>query len=235
MYLNLIQLAESFGVSEKVVEDWIRREGLPHTPDRGRLLFDRAQVANWAATRGLAAQAGFLAPDTPAFTTSFRLETLLRVGGIWRDIAAAQVIDVFAQIVSALPGATPPVRQLLAQRIRAKGGVTMAPVGGGFALPHPSARVAFGRDSGTVALVLLRDALNLDGPQPDDLPITRLVFFIAPTPRAHLDLLGRLSRNLVRGSLRELILRGATDEEIFQAVVAADAAAPSAPGREANA
>ena len=45
MYLNLIQIAESFGVSEKVVEGWIRDEGLPHTPDRGVLLFDRAQVA----------------------------------------------------------------------------------------------------------------------------------------------------------------------------------------------
>ena len=29
MYLNLIQIAESFGVSEKVVEGWIRDEGLP--------------------------------------------------------------------------------------------------------------------------------------------------------------------------------------------------------------
>ena len=66
MFLNLIQLAESFGVSEKVVEGWIRDEGLPHTHDRGRLLFDRAQVAQWAATRGLAAQAGFLAPQTSA-------------------------------------------------------------------------------------------------------------------------------------------------------------------------
>ena len=62
MYLNLIQIAESFGVSETVVEDWIRNEGLPHTPDRGRLLFDKVQVANWAAARGLGAKAGFLVP-----------------------------------------------------------------------------------------------------------------------------------------------------------------------------
>jgi PTS system nitrogen regulatory IIA component len=222
MYLNLIQLAESFGVSEKVVEDWIRREGLPHTPDRGRLLFDRAQVANWAAARGLAAQAGFLAPETPAFATAFRLESLLRAGGIWRDVAAADAVDVFARVVTALPGATPAVRELLAQRLRAKGGVTIAPIGGGFALPHPSARVALGRGSGTVALVLLRDALTLTDPSPDTVPITRLFFFIAPSPRAHLDLLGRLSRCLGRGPLREVIARSASNEEIFQAVATAD-------------
>jgi PTS system nitrogen regulatory IIA component len=36
MYLNLIQIAESFGVSESVVEGWIRNEAMPCTPDRGR-------------------------------------------------------------------------------------------------------------------------------------------------------------------------------------------------------
>jgi PTS system nitrogen regulatory IIA component len=224
MYLNLIQIAESFGVSESVVEGWIRDEGLPHTPDRGRLLFDRAQVAEWAAKRGLAAKAGFLAPETSALGTSLRLGPLLRAGGIWRDVPAADVPVVFERIVSALPGATPPVRQLLGQRLRAKGGVTMAPVGGGFALPHPSTRITLGRDSGTVALLLLRDALPLDEAIPDGVPINRLCFFIAPSPRAHLDLLGRLSRSLVRGPLRELVAKGAKDEEIFQAVDAVDAA-----------
>ena len=61
MYLNVIELAESFGVEESVVEGWIRDEGLPFVPDRGRLLFDRAQVIEWAAQRGRAAKAGFLA------------------------------------------------------------------------------------------------------------------------------------------------------------------------------
>jgi len=100
----------------------------------------------------------------------------------------------------------------------------MAPVGGGFALPHPSMRVALGRESGTAALVLLREAIPLTEPQPDEIPVTRLVFFIAPTPRAHLDLLGRLSRSLGRGPLRELVLRGATDAEIFAAVAESDRA-----------
>jgi len=228
MYLNLIQLAESLGVAEKVVEGWIRDEGLPHTPDRGRLLFDRAQVAQWAATRGLAAQAGFLASEASALAPQLQIGPLLRVGGIWRDVRAAELPDRFARIVNALPGATPAVRQLLGQRLRLKGGVTIAPVGRGFALPHPSARITLGRDSGTVALLLLRDALSPDEAPSDGVPITRLFFFIAPSPRAHLDLLGRLSRLLVRGPLRELVAQGAKDEHILQAVEAVDAAATDA-------
>lgn len=228
MYLNLIQIAESFGVSEKVVEGWIRDEGLPHTPDRGVLLFDRRQVVQWAATRGLAAKAGFLAPETPALSSGLRLAPLLRAGGIWRSAAPAEVTDIFVRIASALPGATPPVREMLAQRLRATGGVTLAPVGCGCALPHPSARITLGRDSGAVAIILLREALPRPEPRMDDVPITRLLFFIAPSPRAHLDMIGRLSRLLSRGSLGELLAKGATDEAIFQAFAAADAASSDA-------
>ncbi len=232
MYLNLIQIAESFGVSERVVEGWIRNEGLPHTPERGVLLFDRAQVAQWAATRGLAAQAGFLAPATPALASVLRLGPLLRAGGIWRDVAAAEVPEIFARVAAVLPGAAPPVRDMLAQRFRAKGGVTIAPIGGGYALPHPSARVTLGRDSGALALILLRDALPPQQLRVDEVPVSRLLFFIAPSPRAHLDLVGRLSRLLSRGTLREVLERSGTDAEILHAVDEADAACASAAAKK---
>ncbi|TAN39003.1 MAG: PTS sugar transporter subunit IIA [Verrucomicrobia bacterium] len=224
MYLNLIQVAESFGVSESVVEGWIRHDGLPYTPDRNRLLFDRAQVTQWAAKRGLAARVGFLAPENSALTPHLRLGPLLRAGRIWRDVPASDVPNIFERIITVLPGATPPVRQLLGQRVRAKDGVTMAPVGGGFALPHPSARITLGRDSGTVALLLLRDDLVLAEPPADGVPVRKLFFFIAPSPRGHLDLLAGLSRSLGHGPLRELVERSAPDDEIFQAVEAMDAA-----------
>lgn len=234
MYLNLVQIAESFGVAEKTVEDWIRSENMPHLVDRGRLLFDRAQVTQWAAARGLGSATGFLAPETPAFATGWRLEPLLAAGGIWRDVPAAQVTDTFIRVVERLPGTAPAVRKMLGQRLRAPGGFTLAPVGGGIALPHPSARVALGRDAGVVALLLLREPLPTAEPPPDGVPVTRLFFFLAPSPRAHLDLLGRLSRMLSRGPLRELINRGAPDAEILDTVAAADAAAAGLAPKEAG-
>ena len=230
MYLNIIQIAESFGVAEEVVERWVRDEGLPFTPDRDRMLFDRTQVANWAAAHGLTAQAGFLAPTASSVAAGGGVGALLHAGRIWRDVPADGFETVFEKVVAALPGATPPIRNLVAQRLRAPGGVVIAPVGGGFALPHPSTRIALGRDSGTVALLLLREPLPLPEPPPDDIPVTRLFFFIAPSPRANLDLLGRLSRLLGRGVLRELVLQGAPDEEIFKAIAAAEAAAGSSGG-----
>lgn len=222
MYLNVVELAESFGVDEGVVEGWVRHEGLPCVPDRGRLLFDRAQVVAWAASRGLAAKAGFLASNRSTVGSDERLESLLRIGGIRRDVAASGVSKILEQVVSTLPGATPAVRQLLIQRLHAPGGVTWAPVGSGLALPHLRTPVALGRDAGTFSLLLLREPLAISEPVPDDQPVIRLLFFIAPSPRAHLELLGQLSTALRQGDLRRLVLEGAPDEQIFAALGAAE-------------
>jgi PTS system nitrogen regulatory IIA component len=223
MYLNIIQLAESFGVEEGVVESWVRKEGLPAIEDRDRLLFDRSQVVDWAAARGLAAKAGFLAAGRSANLAARRLEPLLRAGGIWRDVPAATVRDVMETIVARLPGATAPVRQLLAQRLHLPEGVSWAAVGGGLALPHLRTPVALGRDAGTFAILILRDALRLSEPVPDDMPVTRLLFFVAPSPRAHLELLSQLSGALLRGGLRDPVVKGAADEAIYAALIAAEA------------
>ncbi len=225
MYLNIIQLAESFGVEENVVEGWVRNEGLMAIKDRDRLLFDRNQVVDWAAARGLAAKAGFLAAGGPAKLAATRLEPMLRAGGIWRDVPAPQVRDVLGTIVGKLPGATPPVRQLLAQRLRLPDGISWAAVGGGLALPHLRTPVALGRDAGTFAILLLREALALNEPVPDEVPVTRLLFFVAPSPRAHLELLSLLSGALLRGGLQKPVMKGAADEEIFRALIAAEAGA----------
>ncbi len=222
MYLNVIQLAESFGVEESVVEGWVRNDGLPCVADRGRMLFDRAQVVGWAAQRGLAAKAGFLAPERPGNTPGQKLACLLRAGGIWRDVPAAKVRAVMETVAAKLPGATPSVRQLLTQRVRAAEGISWATIGQGLALPHLRTPVALGRDAGALALLLLNDALPLIEPAPDDAPVTRLLFFIAPSPRAHLELLGQLSKALSRGQLRRLVLEAASDDEILAALCAAE-------------
>ena len=232
MYLNLIQLADSFGVSEKVVEDWVRDEGLPHVVDRGRLLFDRARVVDWAAAHGLTVRAGFLASENGAFTSGLALAPMLQAGGIWRNLPSTQTVVTFERIISNLPAVTPAVRNLLCQRLKAKGGINWAPVGDGFALPHFSTRVTLGRETGIVALILLGDSLTLSEPLPDETPVTQLIFFVPPSPRAHIDMLARLSRAIAQGPLVQLVKRKATDEEILRAISAMDEAKTTAARRK---
>lgn len=218
MYLKLVELAESFGVSEKLVLDWVRHEDLPHVVDRGALLFDRGQVARWAASRGLAAQTGFLASQKSPSSVSSALASMLRAGGIWRDVPSERAIDVLAGVIGAIPDLSAATRALLDQRLRAPGGLSWAPVGEGFALPHFASRVSLGSAQGRVALLWLRDPLALPEEPVDDVPITRLIFFLPSSPRSHVDTLGRLAKLLSQPREREILARSLDDEEILAAV-----------------
>lgn len=220
MHLNLIQLAGSLGVEEAVVEGWVKNDGLPVILDRGRMLFDRAQVVEWAAARGLAARAGFLSASPDPGLVATRLVGWLRAGGIHRDVANTGVIPLLERVVSALPGATPEVCRLLAQRLRSPGGLTWAPVGNGLALPHLRTHISLGRDSGLLAMVFLREPVTLAEAPPDGRPVTRLLFFVAPSPRVHLELLAQLAAGLTRGGLQRLMLAAAPDGELLAAVAA---------------
>lgn len=218
MYLNIIQLAESLGVSERVIEDWIRSEGLPCIRDGARMSFDRAQVVAWAAGRGLAAKAGFLAASAEPSGHAAPLAPFLRVGGVWRDVPASDTLGVMQRVVARLSGASPEVIRLLAQRVLAPRALSWAPVGEGLAMPHLRVPVALGRDAGVLAILLMREPAPLPQPPPDDVPVTRLLFFVAPSPRAHLEMVGQLGAHLLHGRLKSLLAAAAPDEDLLAAL-----------------
>ena len=119
---------------------------------------------------------------------------------------------------------------MLQQRLRSPNGISWALVGGGLALPHLRTPIALGRDAGIFAILLLRDPLAVNEPAPVEQPVTRLLFFVAPSPRAHLEMLSQLSTTLTRGNLRSLINHNAGDAEIFSAVAAAENSGKKAGG-----
>jgi PTS system nitrogen regulatory IIA component len=215
MYINLIQIAESFGVSEQVVTEWVRKEGMPHVHDRDRILFERSQVMNWAASHGLGVQGGFLSEPAPSQANAQELTALLQRGGIWRGIDPGNLDDLFQRIVRRLPGVPPAIMNLILQRIAAPGGITAAPVGEGFALPHPAMRVALGEANALTALIQL--SAPWQGVQaPDKIPVTRLLFFLSSTPRLHVNMLGLLARAITSGRLAQAMDQEANDEAMLK-------------------
>lgn len=110
MYLNLIQIAESLGVSEHVVTDWVRKEDMPHVHDRGRVLFEQSQVMEWAAKHGLVARTGFLSQPTPTQAEALSLPDLLHRGGIWRDARPSDLPGIFGRIAASRSGLATPIQ-----------------------------------------------------------------------------------------------------------------------------
>jgi PTS system nitrogen regulatory IIA component len=142
---------------------------------------------------------------------------MLRAGGVWRDIPAAGAVEVMGRVVSGLPGASEELRTELARRLRSANGISWAPVGDGLALPHFRPPAELEGDGGAIALIFLREPMAVTGEAPDGATVTRLLFLVAPSPRHHLEILGRLSRALIHADLRRLVLEGATDAELFAA------------------
>ena len=198
MFLNIIELAQSLGAEESEVEDWIRKDGLPHVVDRGRLLFDRTQVVAWAESHGLAAKVGFLAPQTSRIQGGKTLETMLRAGGIWRDVAAADVLDLFAKVVARLPGATPPVRQTACSSDSARQtefpGRWWAAVSRFRICAPPSPSAATREFSPSCCCVTRWPSTN---PRRTISPSRGCCFFVAPSPRAHLEIAGPVEHRAV--------------------------------------
>ena len=109
------------------------------------------------------------------------------------------------------------------------------PIGHGIALPHLRLPVALGREAGLLALLFLREPLVTSESSPDPIPVTRLLFFIAPSPRAHLELLARLSAALSHGGARSPVIEARPDAEILAALTAEDAPDAADGGRDLGA
>ena len=222
MHITLQQITESFGVSEATVKDWVERQSLPHALDRGRLLFNREEVRAWARQRGFEARSGFLSKELAAAEGNSSLEALLRTGGIHRDTPAKEVRTALAEVIDAAPGLSTAIRQLLKNQIHSPDRLIWAPAGHGYAMPHLKARVALGRNAGIVALVLLKEPLQMDGSPVDDIPVRRLLFFIPPSPREHLDLLARLAHLARCEAFAHCLETKPDDEKIYQAAGASE-------------
>lgn len=231
MYLNLVQIAEAFNVTEQTIMHWARKEKMPHVLDRGRILFEDASVSNWALRRGLIASAGLLARRSPAGKAILDMESLLQRGGIWRQVAPIDVNTTFEQILKRLPDVAPAISHMLLERIQAPKGLTIAPVGNGFALPHPSTRIFLGEPRALVALIGLAEPW-LEAKVPDNIPVTRLLFFIASSPRRHVQMLSLLAQAITVGNLGRGLDIGLDDQSLIRALIADSQM--SAPKRNAS-
>src|ERR1051326_7542061 len=91
------------------------------------------------------------------------------------------------------------------------------------------------KDAGTLALIMLHDALPAGDSAPDQFPVTRLFFFVAPSPRAHLEILAQLSAALSQRGLRRLVLEGAPDADLFASLAGSGEPGAAPARREAGA
>ncbi|HMQ21896.1 MAG TPA: PTS sugar transporter subunit IIA [Planctomycetota bacterium] len=210
--LSLQAAAHLLQVSERTMQRWVQKFGMPHevTAD-GALVFSRRAILDWADSHSMR-----LAAEVPSSEDHDRaLPTLIaavRRGGIHRDVGGNSVESALehAANVMQLPNAIE--RDFFHQVLLAREDLGSTGIGEGFAVPHVRAPLVLHVEEAYVGIVFLEQPI--DWQAVDHKPVDTLFVLASPGIRSHLHLLRRIAIACSDASLRALLLARASDAEL---------------------
>ena len=194
MQLTVRDAARLLGVSEQVLERWVRRGELPAERVDDRYRFNRVELLEWAAQRKIPVSAEILEDPGLAPKGLPPLSEAVRAGGIHYDVPGGDKSAILREVVARLP--IPPGfdREFLHGMILARERLGSTAVGNGIAIPHPRDPVVLRVDRPAVAIYLL--AKPVDFGAADGQPVHTLCLLVSPSTRAHLHVLATLATAL---------------------------------------
>jgi len=213
MQLTVRDAARLLGVTEQVLERWVRQGELPAERVDDRYRFNRVELLEWAAQRKLAVSAEILEEPGLAPRALPALSQAVRAGGIHRGLGAGEKADLLREMVDRLP--VPPGfdRDFLYQMILAREHLGSTGLGNGIAIPHPCEPIVLRVDRPAVAIYLLERPVDFGAV--DGQPVHTLCLLVSPSTRTHLHLLAALATALRDPAVAQKIRSRAPDEEVL--------------------
>ncbi len=207
MDLSVREVARLLGVSEKTVHRWLREKSIPAHRLHDQSRFNRVELQEWAAARGLRLPPDLQGPaEAPGGVAGLR--GAVERGGIYFNVPGTTPSQVL-EAVTRLPGIPAGVnRALLCELLVGREALTSTGIGGGIAIPHPRDPLVIQVPGPTVLVSFLEQPVDfraLDG-----MPVRVLFTLLSPTVRAHLQLLSRLSYALHDRALLKLLKKPGT-------------------------
>jgi PTS system nitrogen regulatory IIA component len=216
MKITMKDVARLLAVPEEVVFGWVRAGEIPVTRVHEQYRFNRAEILEWATTRGMLVSADLFPTDDAAERGVPRVSDAIEAGGVHADVGGSDADAVLRAVVDRLALPDDADRELLLDMLRTEDALGSTAVGEGIAIPHVRHPVVLGVSRPSVALLYLKTPLDLRGP--DGRPVDTIFFMLTPTVRAHLRLLARLASALHDPELKQAIARRAGRDEILAAV-----------------
>jgi PTS system nitrogen regulatory IIA component len=207
--------AQLLGVPEKTVYRWVDERGLPVHRVHGQFRFNRAELLEWATSRGVRVSAALFEEPTEQDRSLPTLSSALEAGGIHFLEGGVDRESVLRQVVAVLELPDEVDREFLFEVLLARESLGSTAVGDGIAIPHVRNPV----------LLHVRPAVALcflDKPIPfgalDGKPVDILFVLVTPSSRSHLSLLSKLSAALHDEDFRTALKRRAQPELIAAAL-----------------
>ena len=209
MQLTVRDAARLLGVTEQVLERWVRRGELPAQLVDDRYRFNRIELLEWAAQRKMPVSAEILEEPGLSARALPTLSQAVRTGGIHRGLVGGDKDRLLREMVERLPAPPGFDREFLFQMVRAHLGSTS--LGNGIAIPHPREPIVLRVDRPAVAIYLADPPVDFgDGP-----PVHTLCLLVSPSTRLHLHLLAAVAAALRDPAVAAKLAARAPDEEIL--------------------
>jgi nitrogen PTS system EIIA component len=233
MQLGVREAARLLAVSEKTVYRWIKEGRLPAYRVNEQYRFNRAELLELATTQRINVSPEiFQEPDDPLRGPLPSLVEALSVGGIHYRVGGQDKPSVLRAIVDVMPLPEEVDRAFLFQVLMARESLGSTGIGDGIAIPHVRNPIVMYIPRPTITLCFLDHPIDFDAI--DGRPVQTLFTIVSPTVRAHLHMLSRLAFVLRSESLKAVLDRQGTREEIASEVRRAEAESPgSAAGNPA--
>jgi PTS system nitrogen regulatory IIA component len=226
MQLTLREAASYLSVSEATVRRWITTRGLPAHRTNERIYCNPIELWEWALEIGVPVSRSLFERARKESAEVPPLSTLLKAGGVHRDVAGRSKEEVLREIVRVLPLPEDVDRDFLATVLEAREAMGSTGVGGGIAIPHVRNPILLRVQRPIVSLCLLRDPVEFDAI--DGLPVHALFVVVSPDIPKHLRILAQLGFALRDERLRRLLRDGASADELLARIEALEASSAGA-------
>jgi nitrogen PTS system EIIA component len=232
MQLTVRDAARVLGVSEQVLERWVRRGELPAQLVDDRYRFNRVELLEWAAQRKMPVSAEILEEPGLAPRALPPISQAVRAGGIHRSLPASGKEPLLRAMVDRLPAPPGFDREFLYQMVLAREHLGSTSLGNGVAIPHPREPIVLRVDQPAVAIFFPGAPVDFG----DGAPVHTVCLLVSPSTRAHLHALASLAAALRDPEVAASLAARAPDAEILGAIERAEGAlartrAESAAGR----
>jgi PTS system nitrogen regulatory IIA component len=216
MLLTMTEAAELLQVSEKTVQQWIKKKGLPACKVNERYRLNRVDLLEWATDNGIKVSPAIFAAAESEEELFPTLSQAIEAGGIHFGVEGTDKQSVLKNITSLLKLPPQVDRGFLLQVLLAREALGTTAIGDGIAIPHVRNPILLHVTTPAITLCFLDKPIGfhaLDGK-----PVDTLFTLISPTVKTHLHLLAKLAYALRDERFKEVLRRQGKPEEILATI-----------------
>ncbi len=213
MQLNVKETATLLNVSEKTIYRWIKQNKIPAYRIHDQYRFNRMELMEWATAAKL--QVAPQIYDEPDEQVMPSLSEALQAGGIFYRIEGRSKGSVITTVVEHMRLPDDTDRAFVLQALLAREELGSTGIGDGIAIPHIRNPLIMNLSRPCLTLCFLEHPVDFGAI--DGQPVHTIFALVNPTVRTHLHLLARLAFALKDESVRDVLSRQGSREEIIGA------------------